>query len=662
MKNILIVDDEPTLLRILTMQSKSDEYKDQFNLYTARNGKEALRVLESTVIDFVATDLRMPEMDGIELLAHMSTKFPSVPAIAMSAFSTPEIEQHLKKMGTLRVLDKPVDFQTLAGTIEDLARSHEDGALKGISVGGFIQLIQMEEKTCLLEVQGEKNWRGFLYFKRGDLVDASCGDCQGERAALEMIGWDNVKLFLRDLSKKNLEKRIDKGIMFLIMEGLRLKDEAGKAEKSESPKSPSVAEIQDESLMDELQGLLDELHQDSETASPEEGRKDQESKRTEGTTPVESVGKILGIINSKLRGSELFQAVFREIHSIVPFDLAMIMTRERSRPGFLKVLDLMATGITTIAKSASYPHQDSIMATALKQQTTLIVDDTGPLSHPVEKELFANHGSQACLLAPLVTEGIATGLLVLTAKNPGILYDVQRAMEWIANGISQAVERDSLSAELVKSKQALDASKWIGRVLTSWTFDINRVLRYSMQMIQKVINVEAGFLLLKVKNELQVATAFNVSAESMKKLRPKIGQGIAGHVAARGESIIVNDTQKSSHFSSGVDKGTGLKTRSALCVPMVVQGKVIGVIEVINKVKGDFDAGDEDLLQSVADSVGIAIKSAHLYRKAVSGAKHDPDERDKSEKRVLKEVQGYGMNSPLEDLALIYRKDQTPLA
>jgi len=54
----------------------------------ARNGQEAIQILESNVIDFAVTDLNMPIMVGIELLAYMSTKFPTIPAIAMTGFST----------------------------------------------------------------------------------------------------------------------------------------------------------------------------------------------------------------------------------------------------------------------------------------------------------------------------------------------------------------------------------------------------------------------------------------------------------------------------------------------------------------------------------------------------------------------------------------------
>jgi len=662
MRNILIVDDEETLLLILKMESRLDEYKNQFNVITAQNGKEAVKILESNVIDFVVTDLKMPEMDGIELLAHMSAKFPSTPAIAMSAFSTPEIEKQLEKMGTLRVLDKPVDFKTLAHTIEELERSHEGGVLRGISACSFIQLIQMEEKTCLLEVHGEGQKRGFLYFSQGDLFDATCGDRQGEPAAFEIIGWDNVQLYLRDLPKKKAKKRIDKGIMFLIMEGLRLKDEAAKAKKSESLEPELVTEIPDTSLMDELEGILDQSDQDLKATSLGETHKSQEPRTKEVTPEVEFVRKIFRITNSKLRGSEFLQAVFREIHGVVPFDLAIIMSKDKSRPDHLTVVDLMASSTTTISKGACYPCQGSIIATVLKQQTPLIVDDTGSLSDAAERELFANHGPKACLLAPLMTDGVATGILALTTTKAGILYDVESLMEAITKGISLAIERNSMSAALIKRKLALDATKRIGHALATSTFDIDKVLKYSMYIIRRIMSVEAGSLFLTFKGELQVATAFNINSESVKKSRLEIGQGLAGHVAAKGESIIVNDMQKSSHFLPGIDKQTGFKTRSALCVPMISQEKVIGVIEVLNKTNGDFDTSDEDLLQSIADSVSVAIKSAGLYKKVFQMAKREREARFKLQEYVSKGRQAHGENARPKDVALISRKDSSPFA
>ncbi|UCF93247.1 MAG: GAF domain-containing protein [Desulfobacterales bacterium] len=350
------------------------------------------------------------------------------------------------------------------------------------------------------------------------------------------------------------------------------------------------------------------------------------------------IEKIFKILNSSFKDHELLHAVLNEIQSIVPFMHAFVMTREETQPEYFKVFELLFNDPANIAKGARYPFRDTIIEKALKQETILIVDDTSPLTHAVDQELFVHQGCTSYLLAPLKTEGRISALLVFGAVKPDLFFEAQDLIKWIANGLSMAIERNRLSAVVVKRDQELDTIRQIGSALASSTFDISKVLQYTLEMIQEVMNVEAGSLLLMENNQLELAVAFNTKLKSMKKFRLKMGQGIAGYVAARGESIIVNNTGKSSHYFPVVDEVTGFKTRSALCVPMISQGKVIGVIEVLNKIYGDFDENDKALLQSIALSVSIALENARLYKETVSMAEHERDVRHMFQKFVPKEV------------------------
>ncbi len=224
-KTVLIVDDETPFILSLTAGLK--KYSSEYNILTAENGKVAVEILESTPLDLVVTDLRMPEMDGFELLTYMSTNFPSIPTIVMSAFGTQEIKDWLGTIGNLGFLEKPVDFQELANSINDsLKRDTKGGSLKGISIASFLQLIEMEKKTCLLDIQGEDTpLNGIFYFNKGELYDAICGKLKGEEAALEVIGWENAEIKFKELPKEKISKRIDANLMSLIMEAMRLKDE-----------------------------------------------------------------------------------------------------------------------------------------------------------------------------------------------------------------------------------------------------------------------------------------------------------------------------------------------------------------------------------------------------------------------------------------------------
>lgn len=118
LREVLIVDDEEPLL--LTIAEGLSIYKQYFNLHTATNGADAVKILKSVpVIDLVVTDLSMPKMDGFELLAYMNRNYPKIPVILMTAFGTPKIEEIVGSMGVFRYLEKPLDINSVADNILD---------------------------------------------------------------------------------------------------------------------------------------------------------------------------------------------------------------------------------------------------------------------------------------------------------------------------------------------------------------------------------------------------------------------------------------------------------------------------------------------------------------------------------------------------------------
>jgi GAF domain-containing protein len=364
---------------------------------------------------------------------------------------------------------------------------------------------------------------------------------------------------------------------------------------------------------------------------------------------LRSIEKIFKIINSSFRDSELIEAVLSEIGDIAPYDTALVLTVDRYKANHLKVVEMMAKDSSSFSKGDHFDCTGTLVESAMKQGTTQIVNDTQAMpagsdgenaeqSRKLEHLLFASEKCRSCLFTPLRTDGIVTGVLILLSEKPGVFADLKNLIEWIANGLSIAIERNKLSDSVLKRNQELETIKQIGSALASSTFDINKVLKYTMDMVRMLMNVEAGSLLFLEDDELELAVAFNTKLKSMKKFKLKIGQGIAGYAAARGEPIIVNNIGRSPHFYPGVDKHTGFVTRSVLCVPMISQGKVIGVIEVLNKTSGEFTPNDEDLLQSIAASVSIAIVNARLYKETVSMADHERGLRRMFQKFVPKQV------------------------
>ncbi len=153
------------------------------------------------------------------------------------------------------------------------------------------------------------------------------------------------------------------------------------------------------------------------------------------------------------------------------------------------------------------------------------------------------------------------------------------------------------------------------RILSS-KLDSADVLQAVMELATKVVRAEASSLLLldEAKNELYFDVALGSVKESVKQLRLKVGEGVAGWVAKERKPLIVNDVSRDKRFSTKVDKSTSFKTKSILAVPLIAKGKLVGVVEGINKEhNGHFSDQDREAFEVFGSQAGIAIENARLF-------------------------------------------------
>lgn len=225
MDRVLIAEDDLKLQKFLRVRLQ--KHRDKLDIVLANNGEEAIRILEQMEISLLVTDIQMPKLDGLALLAHMNDKHPEVPCIVLTAHPTPEMKQRLPDE-TFRFFQKPFQLNELVEAIDQaLEEDILGGCLSGISVASFLQMIEMEQKTCLLEVTPLGRARGLFYFENGELYDCSYGALTGEPAALELIAVEEAKLRFRSRSKGTTDRQINTELIGLIMEAMRRKDESG---------------------------------------------------------------------------------------------------------------------------------------------------------------------------------------------------------------------------------------------------------------------------------------------------------------------------------------------------------------------------------------------------------------------------------------------------
>jgi GAF domain-containing protein/signal transduction histidine kinase len=249
----------------------------------------------------------------------------------------------------------------------------------------------------------------------------------------------------------------------------------------------------------------------------------------------------------------------------------------------------------------------------------LVVDDVS--AHP--ELMTAEAGGEelkAWVSVPLIAKDKVLGTLDIATKkeHPFTPQDVQ-LLSSIGSQLGVAIENARLYEETQRRVQELAFLNETSRTMTS-SLDMEQVLTTVLQEATDVLKVEATSILLldDEDKELVLETVVGPEAEKTKGLRLPLGQGIAGWTAREGQPLLVPDVREDPRFYSGIDGATGFVTRSILAVPLTVKGKVIGVIEAVNKTEGDFSQTDVELLSSMTQSAAIAIENARLYE-AIEG-------------------------------------------
>jgi adenylate cyclase len=149
------------------------------------------------------------------------------------------------------------------------------------------------------------------------------------------------------------------------------------------------------------------------------------------------------------------------------------------------------------------------------------------------------------------------------------------------------------------------------------TLDLDTLFIKIVDKISEALNVERSSLFL-LDNETDELWSKVAQQSEITEIRFPKTEGLAGHVAKTGHTLIIDDAYKDPRFFPEVDAKTGFHTKTVLCAPIINrQGDIIGATEAINKKDGAFDKDDEDLLMSLSSQIAVALENAQLYGNTV---------------------------------------------
>ena len=241
MKTVLVVDDEPSVLFALS-EALSDRRRG-VRVVTAANGIEAVAVLEAEPVDLVLTDLRMPDMDGFELLTFLRRNHAALPVILMTALGSAETAARLARpRARSSASPSPSTCRTSSARSPRCCPSASRGGSENISLASFLQLLEMERKTCTLSVRSP-----IRAAARGSSTSAPAGwwGRRQRRAGGPGGGPGGRHLGARDIEIADgcpaVEPEIDVALSFLLMEGMRIKDEARSGARRPTPRGRSTS-------------------------------------------------------------------------------------------------------------------------------------------------------------------------------------------------------------------------------------------------------------------------------------------------------------------------------------------------------------------------------------------------------------------------------------
>jgi NtrC-family two-component system sensor histidine kinase KinB len=320
---------------------------------------------------------------------------------------------------------------------------------------------------------------------------------------------------------------------------------------------------------------------------------------------INSVSDMQQVLSSVL--AQMTRATFH------PYGLILLQEEDLLRP----VAAAGFAGAEKLPDRTFGRHDVPTLFQALTQEGTIVAD----LDRDKEFSLLGLPSPiRNWAITPLISRRNSLGVAVLgspsrRAQDRQLVPTIEAFADYMA--IAVASHRLSLTTD--RRLRELAFLNESGQAITS-TLDLERILHLLLERVRKLLQIDAASIALRdeLTDELVFEAASGEGATDVIGVRLPPGQGIAGWVAETGKPLVVQDVYDDSRFFSDVDKKTGMMTHAILCIPIVLKGRVVGVIEALNPGTVRFDEQAIELLSALAGLAATAIDNARLFARVQS--------------------------------------------
>jgi HD-GYP domain-containing protein (c-di-GMP phosphodiesterase class II) len=225
--------------------------------------------------------------------------------------------------------------------------------------------------------------------------------------------------------------------------------------------------------------------------------------------------------------------------------------------------------------------------------------------------------TQNMLAAPLRTAERVLGVVqIINKRDKGPFNkDDKEMLENLAGQLALDIAYAALLDKSLREARHRSTQIELSMVLNS-TLNQREIRTRAIEAVTSLLDAEVGSLLLvdERTKDLFFEVALGEREERVKQMRLRMGEGIAGWVAANDQPALINDVQNDPRYFRRAQTITDFVTRNMVCVPIRSKGTVIGVLQAINKKEGGgFSGEDLENCRMLSNQVAVALENAHLY-------------------------------------------------
>lgn len=587
---VLIVDDIPDTVQLLKDWLEAHNFKT----LGVTSSLQALEVAEQQNPDLILLDVMMPKMDGMETCRRLKSnpKTAGIPVILVTAKNPSDARAEGMMAGAVDYITKPINLADLVNRI-DIALADTDQSPVDVQ-----RLLEEVAHSALTILSSELVWLLSTDADEQVIKSRVLATTGGARIETEFLlkasnGESIPRFSLQDTSHPFSTTLVTrKTLVNLQTETLR--------------ENPSTQSLYRATEMLRLNYLT--------------------------VVPLTVAGKTPGVmVLGTLQPHDMENPRSRQIltalgsQAAIAMDYSRLITDLTERENEMRreqtfrqmILDTMSDGLVVLDSQGAIKYVNRRMLRMTNYPKGYLEGrSVGELFHPDDR---------VEVMMGLLREGATTMKFdqrLITRENRVIPVWLTRSRSQNDDMNNQVVvlsdmtEQKRREVDLERQTGRLQALNRAAHAMTA-SLSLHETLKNILNAAVDVVEGQGASLFLinrESPDELIAVAAVGSGSEQLQGLRVSVGEGVVGWVAREAQSQLVADTKLDPRFFRGVDDHTGMSTRSLMAVPLITAERVIGVIEVVNKLNNDsFDQDDVRLLESMAGTAAVSIINARLF-------------------------------------------------